>query len=443
MKDNEKTKERLIEEMLVLQKQIEGLKVLESEHKRTQEALIKIARCFWSFGPNTYENINKLVESAGVVLEGSAAFYNRVEKSLLCTVKGWCIPADFARRDNREGRLCYDVITRQKEEPLIIHNLENTSYANTDPNVRKYKLKSYIGCAVKLYRQTVGALCVVYRENKSFSPNEVKILSILARAIGAEEERQDREEELARTCELLKKNQEKLIQSEKMAALGRFSSGVTHQIKNPLGVILSGVEFLERRLTRAHKQVRQAITKIKESAFRADTIIHSLLTFARPSEIKTKKLNPKDLIEDVLALVKYRVPLGDIEIKVEFAESEICIDVDKNQIQQVLFNILINAVESMPGGGLIQIRVYAEAISDSMSDKSDCIIEINDTGEGIPKDNLSRVPEPFFTTKRDKKGTGLGLAVAKMIIEKHKGELSLESDLDRGTKVKVILPIAK
>ena len=109
-------------------------------------------------------------------------------------------------------------------------------------------------------------------------------------------------------------------------------------------------------------------------------------------------------------------------------------------MQQVIFNLLINSVDALPAGGEIKIKIYEKSIPELYLNQAACVIEIADTGIGISKDNLSRIFEPFFTTKRDKKGTGLGLSVAKMIVENHKGNLQVESEIGKGTVVRIILP---
>ena len=129
-----------------------------------------------------------------------------------------------------------------------------------------------------------------------------------------------------------------------------------------------------------------------------------------------------------------------LPIKTEFPKEDIFVEVDKNQLGQVLFNIFINAIEAMPKGGPLRIKVYKTVVKDLFKGNPACIIEVIDRGEGISKENLSKLFEPFFTTKRDKKGTGLGLAMSRIIINNHKGLLTLESEQKKGTTAKVFLP---
>jgi C4-dicarboxylate-specific signal transduction histidine kinase len=261
----------------------------------------------------------------------------------------------------------------------------------------------------------------------------------LAREI---KERKQAEEELKSAYAELKETQEKLIQSEKLAALGRFSAGISHEIKNPLSIILGGIGYLEKNLEKADQDVQVAMGKIKEATERANNILLGLLQFARPSELKLEKTKPEELIKATLSLLEYKIFLNNIKVETNYQKKDIYIHVEKDQIQQVLFNMLLNSVEAMPKGGQIKTGVYREHL-DHFSGKSACVIEIEDTGEGISKENQLKVYEPFFTTKRDKKGTGLGLSISKMIVERNKGQLLIESEEGKGTKIKLLFQLAQ
>ncbi len=239
----------------------------------------------------------------------------------------------------------------------------------------------------------------------------------------------------------LKETQQELIQTEKFAALGRFSSGLAHEIKNPLAIVLGGAEFLELKLNKADEDALLALDKIKEATLRADNILRKLLEFARPSNLKLEEIAAENLINETLALFKYRVYLSSIEIKTQLEEGGILLTLDKNQIQQVLFNILINSAEGMPRGGEIKISVRKEPFTEFIPERLSCVIEITDTGEGISKVVLPKIFDPFYTTKKDKRGTGLGLYISKIIVNNHGGDIIVESEKGKGTTVKIILPI--
>ncbi len=285
---------------------------------------------------------------------------------------------------------------------------------------------------------------------ESFSEREQTLLSILAgqAAVAIENSKLYRELQakildLKTTVDILNQTQAQLIQSEKLAALGRFSAGIAHEVKNPLAIVLGGVEFLENRMSNADDDSRMALTKVKEATLRANNILLDLLKFARPSELKIERVKPEDLINDTVNLFKYRAPARGINIRTQFLDSGLGLEVDKNQIQQVLFNLFSNATDSMAGGGEISIRVYPSQLPEEFLRENipAVVLEVRDTGEGISPENLSRIFEPFFTTKRDRKGTGLGLSMSRKIIDNHKGKMLIESELGQGTVIRILLPL--
>jgi two-component system sensor histidine kinase HydH len=231
--------------------------------------------------------------------------------------------------------------------------------------------------------------------------------------------------------------QQQLMHSEKLAALGRFASGLAHEIKNPLAILLGGMEYLREKLPEADPEVREALGKMREAIMRANIISKDMLSFAKPSKIVFEKAHLNTIVHDAIAFVelfKHKSDTADVELKQELTNEDIYVEVDKNQIQQALFNIFLNAIEAIGMRGEIFIRTYRSGVL--------CVIEVQDHGEGIAKADLTKIFEPFFTTKRGQKGTGLGLPIVKSIVERHKGSIGIESEVGRGTKVMISLPIA-
>jgi two-component system, cell cycle sensor histidine kinase and response regulator CckA len=239
----------------------------------------------------------------------------------------------------------------------------------------------------------------------------------------------------------LKEAQQTIIYSEKMAAVGRLSSGIAHEVKNPLGIILGGVEFLRNKLAERDEDTLGAMEKIEKSVMRADDVIQGLLKFSRPSEVKIENINIHELINDAVLLLKYKAHLNSVRISTSFTNEPLPLAADKMQIEQMLFNLLINACEAVSAGGEVSIKSYLQRFPDPVTGNLFCAISIVDNGEGIAKENISKILEPFFTTKRDKKGTGLGLYISKMIVDNHKGFLDIKSEPGKGTEVTVSLPL--
>ncbi|MCM8760799.1 MAG: ATP-binding protein [Candidatus Omnitrophica bacterium] len=263
----------------------------------------------------------------------------------------------------------------------------------------------------------------------------------------AEESLRNKIKELEETYKKLQDTQTKLVQSEKMAALGRFASGVAHEVKNPLAVILGGLEYISAKMPHLNPEVKEAMVKMREAIMRADITVKDLLTFAKPSKLVTEIIHPNLLVNDTISfaeLFKHKSDTANITIRRELTSSDIYVAVDRNQMQQALFNILLNAIEALSMSGEIVVKTYpSEGILPLFSQNviSVCVIEISDNGPGISKDDIAKLFEPFFTTKRDQKGTGLGLAIVKSIVERHKGLIKVESELGKGTVVRIMLPV--
>ncbi len=244
--------------------------------------------------------------------------------------------------------------------------------------------------------------------------------------------------ERTKAQEALRRAQDQLAQSEKLAALGRFAAGVAHEVKNPLAIIQGGVEFLALKVGGQDQDLRETMQMIEESVQRADTIVRDLLKFARPSTQKREVVAPEELVQGTLSLLTYGRALKTISVETRFAQDGLRVAVDKNQIQQVLLNLMMNALDAMGEQGRLTVSTAPASLP---GEQLGCAIAVADTGSGIAPEHRDKLFEPFFTTKRDKKGTGLGLSISKTIAESHGGTLTLESELGKGTVVTLVLPL--
>jgi signal transduction histidine kinase len=235
--------------------------------------------------------------------------------------------------------------------------------------------------------------------------------------------------------------EDELARLERLASIGRFAAGIVHEIKNALGVLLGGVEYIAGELSGQSEQVRETLSVMKETGMRMGEMAEEVLRFSRPAPAILERVDPEELISATLSLMKY---IGihkkkGFSLETEFRIKGMQVQVDRKQIQQVIFNLLINGVDAMPRGGAIAVRLYAQPPSADFPQVGACVIEVSDTGEGIPRGSLSRLFDPFFSTKGDQ-GIGLGLVVCKMIVENHHGRLRIESEEGRGTRVRILLP---
>ncbi len=247
----------------------------------------------------------------------------------------------------------------------------------------------------------------------------------------------------------LKEAQALLIQTEKMAAVGQLAAGVAHELNNPLGGILGYSQFAIEKITRRpHVELTtddvssytQYLRDIECQAQRCKTIVQNLLKFARASvEDSFELLDLNAVITDTLIFTRHQMDMGKVKLTLKLAESLPPIMGSTNQLQQVSTNIMLNALQAMPHGGELRIITgVAEMESRKMAQ-----IEFSDTGCGIEQENLNKIFEPFYTSKKPGEGTGLGLSVSYGIIKDHNGELIAESQLGKGTTFRILIPVAE
>jgi len=232
------------------------------------------------------------------------------------------------------------------------------------------------------------------------------------------------------------KTQKQLIQSEKFSALGIVAAGIAHEVKNPLAIIIQGVEYM-RKSASADSILIDVIERINKSAFRADSIIKGLLSFTHQMPIQAEQVEIEPVIEETLSFIEHQLKLKHIKLIKQFSPGLPKLTIDLNQIKQVFLNILLNSVDSIQKGGMIIIT--AEPVV-SESGQQHLQIIIADTGFGIPKDKIEKVFDPFYTTKDGSRNSGLGLSITKGIIDKHHGTIRIESEVEKGTQVIIELP---
>ena len=424
-----------------------------TERKHAEQLLIKFNECFLNFGPDPNENIQRLTALCGELLQATAAFYNHLEGENLRSIGQWNAPADFVPEGPAQGHICYDVIQRAAKEIVTLHNLPETKYAQSDPNVLKYQLKTYFGKVVEANGTSVGSLCVVYQKDSELTEEHERVIGIIAVAIGTEEERKLSQDKIRDAYVQLRESQEQLIQAKKIEAIGILASGVAHEVKNPLAIIIQGVDYLQRKVK--GKEALEIIRTIKNSVERADRIVRAVVDFSQFSGLELLPQDINAVLEESLTLLKYRIDLANTELIKELGQGLPLVLGDKGKLVQVFINLFNNSIQAMPSGGKLFLRTYqTEAVFPldkdrarsgvSASEKEKAVaIEIEDTGVGISSQDLSRIFDPFFTTKGPTEGAGLGLSVVKTIIDMHNADIKVESQEHKGTKIIVALRAVK
>jgi two-component system, NtrC family, sensor kinase len=226
--------------------------------------------------------------------------------------------------------------------------------------------------------------------------------------------------------------EEQLQISEKMASIGLLAAGVAHEVNTPLTGISSFVQMLMQR-TEPDDPKTQVLEKIERQTFRAAKIVNGLLNLARPAQVDRGPVDVNAVINDVLSLLEHQLRTGRIQVRKELAAAPPIILGIEYKLQQVFLNLFLNARDAMPKGGWLTIvtRTSGDAAT----------IEVADTGSGIPAEQLSRIYDPFFTTKDIGKGTGLGLSITYGIVQEHGGSITCDSAPGQGTRFALVLPL--
>ena len=227
------------------------------------------------------------------------------------------------------------------------------------------------------------------------------------------------------------KLEDQLIQSEKLTSIGLLAAGIAHEVNTPLAVISSYSQMLYKQL-RQEEPKAKILDKIIKQSFRASEIVNSLLNFSRTNGTEFRLVELHDIIADTLSLLEHQFKTARIKVRRQFGPNSLQIYGNPGKLQQVFLNLFINAKDAMPDGGELIIR--------TLSSDSTFQIEVADTGVGIPENQISKIYDPFFTTKELGRGTGLGLSVSYGIIQEHSGKILVDSKPGAGTRFVLELP---
>lgn len=263
------------------------------------------------------------------------------------------------------------------------------------------------------------------------------LLKRVKSARAAQAQLADLHDELAESLGRLQEREEQLIQAEKLTSLGQMAASIAHEINNPLAGVLVYTKLIAKKLAQGTMDTDVALdylSKMAREVDRSSRIIRNLLDFARPSELSLSDVEINQVIEDAVALVGHRATLGQIEVVQDLQRDLPKVYADHDQLLQVLVNLTLNAIQATPIEGRVTLRTRVTA------DNSLQVI-VEDTGHGISDENRRKLFTPFFTTKEKGEGVGLGLAVAKGIVEKHAGVIDVESVNGKGTTFIVSLPV--
>jgi two-component system NtrC family sensor kinase len=315
------------------------------------------------------------------------------------------------------------------------------------------------------------------------SKNEIgQLISSFNRMVERLKENQENLEKYLESLELtnkkLKQAQEELIRTEKLASIGRFAAGVAHEVGNPLGAILGYTSILEKEGI-DREESKDYLKRIEKEIERINRIVRELLDFARPSKFEIREVEINQVVKNAISLLSYQKNFKNVETQLELQSDLPMVKGDETQISQVFINIILNAIDAMPNGGILKIQTEDLLVEnlflnrspklypprrrgdpvksdyfhmrkpDPLSailtkfSKGDRLVKtrISDTGIGIREEDLKKIFDPFFTTKDPDKGTGLGLSISLRIVESLGGEMRVESEEGKGSSFEVYFPV--
>ncbi len=247
-----------------------------------------------------------------------------------------------------------------------------------------------------------------------------------------------------------KQLQESLLLSQRLASIGKLSAEIAHEINNPLTSVLAFNKLLEKLIQQQPfpiqriPEMQDYVHYVNNEASRCAEIARNLLNFSRTTEIRIKENDIHEILDKTVGILRHRAEMSNITIITDYASDIPPIPCDFSRIQQALINILWNALDAMPQGGVLTVSTNYDAQPQCKfqckSGKNMVQVTISDTGVGIPKENLERIFEPFFSTKKEKTGVGLGLSVAYGIVSKHNGQILVQSEPGNGSCFQIQLP---
>lgn len=277
----------------------------------------------------------------------------------------------------------------------------------------------------------------------------VFVFSILARQAGLAmgnawlyRELQRKVETLGRIVREWQDNQSKRIQTEKIASMGMMAASLTHEINNPLSAILVEAQLLLEDKGK-DKEVAGALKTIVEQGKRIKVVTERLGLFARKRELNPAALDINEIVLESIALLTVQTKLDNIEIVKEMSAGSGKINGDRGQLQEVFLNIMLNAIEVMPKGGILKVKTYEAKVVPYEREKTRVsqdavVIEFSDSGKGMDEETLNKIFDPFFTTKSH--ATGLGLSICQRIVESHNGIIEVKSKPGEGSTFIIKLP---
>ncbi|MDP2653054.1 MAG: PAS domain S-box protein [Candidatus Omnitrophota bacterium] len=381
--------------------------------------------------------INSVVDGITLSEPGGKFFiYNKK----MADITGYA-PGEIATAAQLIERLYPDPVRRKQETEKI---LEQARLAVPEPFETVFRAKSGEERTVQVIAKEIQSegrkmILGIYHDVTRQRRSEDELMKANRDLVRNERALKNLLYDMKTTYDKLKNTQEQLLQSEKMASVGQLASGVAHEIKNPLAIILLSAEAMAAKPGLNEKE-QNHLRMIKNAAERANKVIIELLNFSRYSKVDQVPVDLHQTIARAADLVSNKMRFGDVAIKTELYPGQPVVIGDHILLEQIFFNLFSNAIDAIGEKGTITVKTY-EPAPKIAGDPRRVVVEVSDTGSGMPEEVLARAFEPFFTTKEQGQGTGLGLSTVYMIVEKHDGKISAASKVGEGTTFTLTLPL--
>lgn len=406
-----------------------------TDRKIAEVQIANLNHLFLELGVDSLKNIDIIVRKTCEILKGACSLYNRLddENKSLIVWSEFNAPEDVQKKDIPRGHICYEVTIKGKNKPVVIEDLKETEYFHTDPNVKKYGLRSYIGHPVIIDEQTIGSLCIVDIKPRKFTDTEIKIIGSLAKALSLEQKRYFVEESLKNArIEAEKANNSK----------NQFLANMSHEIRTPLNSIMGFSEMLISQ--EADDRKARLMQMIEYSGNQLLQIINDIFDYSKIEAGKISLMESgfilSEVIKDIVDFFEQALKKKNLQLivnKDDLDENDLFGDYYK--LKQILYNVISNAIK-FTEKGYVNVSVSSEKSDDKVQTK----IIVEDTGIGIDKDQLSMIFDEFkqldyYLTKKIN-GTGLGLAITKKLIDILHGSIIVESEIGKGSKFIINIP---
>jgi len=323
----------------------------------------------------------------------------------------------------------------QKGEPLLLIGglRSHPKFRHLD---EKKEIKSSISVPLKVEDRVLGVLNVNNVSSEAvFSEDDLKILSLLGNQAAISIWSLRLYEEAKKASEELRSAQQQLIAREKMAALGQLSTGIAHEVNNPLTAVLANTQYLIDGTSREDRGWEE-LQEIKDATELASRIIQRLFNYCKPSSFKRAPVDLNDVIDKVVKLIRYQLEKQRIKVTVSLNPAPAVVEINPDEAKEVFLNIILNSKSAMPDGGSLDIAVKGPG------EKGFIEVVVKDAGCGIPADVIGRIFDPFFTTRRPG-SVGLGLSICQRIARNNGGVITAQSERGKGAAFTVRLPAKK